>query len=69
MVSPKDNGGAAELPRVTLEECRSQAQNCIDESRRTQSNPKLSAAWLELAEKWVNMAEALQRAKTTSFIT
>jgi len=33
------------LPRITLEEIRSQAQKCIDESRKTQANPKLSAAW------------------------
>lgn len=44
------------LPRITLEEIRGQAQKCIDESRKTQANPKLSAAWLALAEEWVNAA-------------
>ena len=49
------------LPRITLEEIRSQAQKCIDELRKTQANPKLSAAWLALAEEWVNAADMVGR--------
>ena len=58
MVSLKHHEG---LPRIPLEECRSQAQKCIDESRKTQANPKLSAAWLALAEEWVNAADMVGR--------
>jgi hypothetical protein len=54
------------LPRITLEEIRSQAQKCIDESRKTQANPKLSAAWLALAEEWVNAADRRERAPLRS---
>ena len=58
MVSLKHHEG---LPRTTLEECRGQAQKCIDESRKTQANPRLSAAWLALAEEWVKVAETVGR--------
>jgi hypothetical protein len=60
MVSLKHHEG---LPRIPLEECRSQAQKCIDESRKTQANPMLSAAWLALAEEWVLVAEKAGRTK------
>ena len=58
MVSLKHHEG---LPRTTLEECRGQAQKCIDELRKTQANPRLSAAWLALAEEWVKVAETVGR--------
>jgi hypothetical protein len=54
---PKQPTGPPMTVRLTMEECRRQAQKCIDQSRKTQSNHKLSAAWVALAEEWVVMAE------------
>jgi hypothetical protein len=45
---------------ITFDQCRDQAQKCIDESRRTQSSFNLSSAWLTLAEQWVDMAVTLR---------
>jgi hypothetical protein len=45
--------------RIALEECRQQAQKCIDESTKAQS-PILKADWLALAERWVNLAQRLR---------
>ena len=42
--------------RIALEECRRQAQKCIDESAKAET-PTLRASWLALAEQWVRMAE------------
>jgi hypothetical protein len=42
---------------AALEECRSQAQRCIDESA---PHPGLRAHWLALAERWVDTAERLR---------
>jgi hypothetical protein len=42
--------------RIALEECRRQAQKCVDESIKAQS-PGLRADWLALAEQWVRTAE------------
>ena len=44
--------------RLVLEECRRQAQKCIDKSAKAQS-PSLRADWLALAEQSVNLAERL----------
>src|SRR5262245_64440042 len=41
---------------TALEECRRQAQKCIDESTRVQS-PSLRADWLALAEQWIRTAQ------------
>ena len=45
--------------RIALEECRRQAQKCIDESARAQSST-LKTDWLALAEQWVSLAEQLK---------
>ena len=42
--------------RIALEECRQQAQKCIDESAKAET-PTLRASWLALAEQWVRTAE------------
>ena len=44
------------VARIALEECRQQAQKCIDESAKGQT-PTLRASWLALAEQWVRTAE------------
>jgi hypothetical protein len=62
-VKPKYPSGPLKPVRLTTEECRTQAQKCIDESRKTQSSRKLSAAWIALAEEWVVMAELASRIK------
>jgi hypothetical protein len=59
----KDSGMVIRPPgrspaRLALEECRRQAQKCIDESTKAQS-PTPRADWLALAEQWVNLAERL----------
>jgi len=46
------------MVRVALEECRRQAQKCIDESTKAQS-PGLRVDWLALAEQWVRTAEGV----------
>jgi hypothetical protein len=45
--------------RIALEECRRQAQKCIDESTKAQSST-LKTDWLALAEQWVSLAERLR---------
>jgi hypothetical protein len=45
--------------RIALEECRRQAQKCIDESTKAQSWT-LKTDWLALAEQWVTLAERLR---------
>ena len=47
---------------VTLEECRRQAQKCLDESAKAES-PRMKALWLALAEQWVNTAERVRQDK------
>jgi hypothetical protein len=46
------------VARAALEECRRQAQKCIDESAKAET-PALRASWLALAEQWVHLAERL----------
>jgi len=48
------------MVKATLEECRRQAQKCVDESTLAQ-NPSLKAHWLALAEQWVTAAEWLRQ--------
>jgi hypothetical protein len=43
---------------ITAEDCRREAQKCIDESNK--ATGKLSGDWLVLAELWVTMAEAVK---------
>jgi hypothetical protein len=45
--------------RIALEECRRQAQKCIDESTKAQSST-LRTDWLALVEQWVSLAERLR---------
>jgi hypothetical protein len=42
--------------RITAEECRREAQKCIDEAH---VSLRASTYWLVLAELWIRMAEAL----------
>jgi predicted GIY-YIG superfamily endonuclease len=44
--------------RITAEDCRREAQKCIDESKK--ATGKLGGDWLVLAELWVTMAEAVK---------
>ena len=48
-----------DLSRVTVEECRSQARYCMEESRKVLASPGICAAWLKLAEHWLNIADRL----------
>jgi hypothetical protein len=45
--------------RITAEECRREAQKCIDESAKPHASFRVSTDWLVLAELWTRMAEAL----------
>jgi hypothetical protein len=45
--------------RVTVEECRIQANHCLQESRKVFGSPGICAAWLKLAEHWLNIADRL----------
>jgi hypothetical protein len=46
------------VTRAALDECRRQAQKCIDESAKAET-PSLRADWLALAEQWVKLAERI----------
>jgi hypothetical protein len=39
---------------VTVEECRIQANHCLEESRKVFGSPGICAAWLKLAGYWLN---------------
>ena len=56
MMAPKAKQPAS--PQITAEDCRREAQKCIDESNK--ATGKLSGDWLVLAELWVTMAEAVK---------
>ena len=58
MVVPKQSSERM-IFRATLEECRCEAQRCIDESTKA-PHPGLRAHWLALAERWVDTAERLK---------
>ena len=58
MVVPKQSSERMTF-RATLEECRCEAQRCIDESTKA-PHPGLRAHWLALAERWVDTAERLK---------
>jgi hypothetical protein len=60
-MAPKHPPEPASPVRITIEECCSQAQKCIEE--KPQSNPKLSATLMALAEQWVLVAETAGRTK------
>ena len=49
--------------RLTVEECRREAQKCIDNSASSYASPRVSMDWLVLAELWTRMAEALTTEK------
>jgi hypothetical protein len=63
MTEQRNEPGPPAKEYVTFDQCRGQAQKCIDESRRTQSSFNLSSAWLTLAEQWVDMAVTLRHAE------
>lgn len=48
--------------RITRQECQRQAQKCIDESTKA-PHPVLQAHWLDLADRWVTVAERLFQIK------
>ena len=56
MMAPKAKQPAS--PQITAEDCRREAQKCIDESNK--ATGKLSGDWLVLAELWVTMAKAMK---------
>ncbi len=45
--------------RLVREECRRQAQKCLDECTKAQGST-LENDWLALADKWVSLAERLR---------
>jgi hypothetical protein len=63
MTEQRHEPGPPAKEYITFDQCRGQAQKCIDESRRTQSSFNLSSAWLTLAELWVDTAASLRRAE------
>ena len=44
---------------VTVEECREQAHNCLQAANKAHAEPR--AAWLKLAEQWLEMANRIHR--------
>jgi hypothetical protein len=54
-MKPKHPSGSP----ITAEECRREAQKCIDESAKAHASYRVSADWLVLAELWIRMAEEL----------
>ena len=58
VVEPRLTQGT-DLSRVTLEECRTQARVCVEESRKVLASPGICAAWLKLADHWLNIADRL----------
>ena len=62
-MNPKHPPGPPMTARITAEECRREAQKCIDESAKPHASLRVSPDWLVLAELWTRMAEALMTEK------
>ena len=55
MEKKRDNSGWAYL---TAEECREHARHCLHESNKVRANLGPRAAWLSLAERWLEASNS-----------